>query len=1085
MLGTGQTVALWEGPSSVTDSETLGNAPITVSGNNAIFGGSVGIGSSPSDKLTVSGSGNFGIKIDNSSNTSSDYSAIRLVQDSAEKGVIYTNQEDLYLRSPSGDVLLQHSGGNVGIGTTSPDYKLQVGDNGVGDGNITMKANGVGANAGAKLTFNMNVGGGNADSYIAQIVPISYDSLSSGTHNSLNFKVGTWNNNADAGVSRMTILSNGNIGIGTTDPGTARLAVIGGNVGIGTTSPGQKLDVVGGFIRSISTGANLVQGAFVAQSSTTDSPGYRGQGYFTYNEELDVSWYMGTPYTNGDMFSINRQNTTTSFDTGAANMNGTNVDNFFAIKNNGNVGIGENNPSSLLHLKKAIGDPMINIQAVASGDPGITFTSINNRTGNIFYSDGTTNAMLRYDHADVSFKLYAHNTTVADFVLNETTAYFPTQNVGIGTTTPNSPLDIRRTSDGIALELISTVGDADEFVDLKMISGNTTAGTLGTILRHKRDGTGGGDFSILTNPTLTGTPTEKLTVKSNGNVGIGTTTPLAKLDIQGTQGQLFSVTDDLSGSIFAVADISGVPIFDVNSSGVSYFDGNVGIGTTSPASKLVVEGAGEQWISVFTTDTTGAGAENGYRTQSSTGSRQNTLYRHTATNLVTLRAGTDDGAINFIAGGSAAERMRILANGNVGIGTTSPAQNFVVADATLGNGIELVPGATATIQTYNRGSSSYNNLNLDVARLLVRSFDYTTINTGSALTERMRWLADGQFWIKLNSTTSGREAAMSNDEDKLRIFGSRHGGTGKYVSIWSDGANENARFYSTNTVFYKNVGIGTTSPDSRLTVSSGTTNAVANFKSTDAAAYIAIADNSSTNALVNQIGVTGNDMWFATDDVERMRIDSSGNVGIGASTTSPSHKLEVRDGTISGEIAKFSAIGATVVIESSTAGNAKLFLKPNTTGSKRAEFRVTDANDYGFLWTADTSANGTAYMELEASSTGGGDLTVKGDVIAYGSPSDKKYKENIKPIESALDKAMKLQGVTFDWKDSDSILEIKEDIGFIAQDVQEVLPELVRENGKGNLSLRYQGITPILLEAIKELKAEIEELKLNNCNCNK
>ena len=73
---------------------------------------------------------------------------------------------------------------------------------------------------------------------------------------------------------------------------------------------------------------------------------------------------------------------------------------------------------------------------------------------------------------------------------------------------------------------------------------------------------------------------------NGGNVGIGTTSPLAKLDIQGTQGQLFSVTDDLSGSIFAVADISGVPIFDVNSSGVSYFDGNVGIGTTSPAHKV-------------------------------------------------------------------------------------------------------------------------------------------------------------------------------------------------------------------------------------------------------------------------------------------------------------------------------------------------------------------------------------------------------------------------------------------------------------------------------------------------------------------
>ncbi len=61
------------------------------------------------------------------------------------------------------------------------------------------------------------------------------------------------------------------------------------------------------------------------------------------------------------------------------------------------------------------------------------------------------------------------------------------------------------------------------------------------------------------------------------------------VDVQGSQGQLFSVTDDLSGSIFAVSDISGVPIFDVNSSGISYFDGKVGIGTTSPDAKLDIE----------------------------------------------------------------------------------------------------------------------------------------------------------------------------------------------------------------------------------------------------------------------------------------------------------------------------------------------------------------------------------------------------------------------------------------------------------------------------------------------------------------
>ena len=75
--GTGKTIPLWEGETNAV-SETLGNAPITVSGTTTIFGGSVGIGSSPSDKLTVSGSGNFGIKIDNSSNTSSDYSVNKI-----------------------------------------------------------------------------------------------------------------------------------------------------------------------------------------------------------------------------------------------------------------------------------------------------------------------------------------------------------------------------------------------------------------------------------------------------------------------------------------------------------------------------------------------------------------------------------------------------------------------------------------------------------------------------------------------------------------------------------------------------------------------------------------------------------------------------------------------------------------------------------------------------------------------------------------------------------------------------------------------------------------------------------------------
>ena len=184
----------------------------------------------------------------------------------------------------------------------------------------------------------------------------------------------------------------------------------------------------------------------------------------------------------------------------------------------GNVGIGENNPSSLLHLKKAIGDPMINIQAVASGDPGITFTSINNRTGNIFYSDGTTNAMLRYDHADVSFKLYAHNTTVADFVLNETTAYFPTQNVGIGTTSPSNKLH---------------VVDGNNYAKLGDLHSNSTmslrmADNSGFPVEVQAYGT---ELRFNTATTTGATPSVKMNILPNGNVGIGTTSPSEKLSL--------------------------------------------------------------------------------------------------------------------------------------------------------------------------------------------------------------------------------------------------------------------------------------------------------------------------------------------------------------------------------------------------------------------------------------------------------------------------------------------------------------------------------------------------------------------------
>lgn len=117
-----------------------------------------------------------------------------------------------------------------------------------------------------------------------------------------------------------------------------------------------------------------------------------------------------------------------------------------------------------------------------------------------------------------------------------------------------------------------------------------------------------------------------------------------------------------------------------------------------------------------------------------------------------------------------------------------------------------------------------------------------------------------------------------------------------------------------------------------------------------------------------------------------------------------------------------------------------------------------------------------------------GNLTVKGDVIGFGSPSDKRLKENIEVIPNALNKVSQLSGYTFNYIDKPDTPMT----GLIAQELQAVLPEAVfelhpndvqsetEEQQKlepGHMAIRYGNVVGLLVEAIKELKAEIEELK--------
>ena len=103
------------------------------------------------------------------------------------------------------------------------------------------------------------------------------------------------------------------------------------------------------------------------------------------------------------------------------------------------------------------------------------------------------------------------------------------------------------------------------------------------------------------------------------------------------------------------------------------------------------------------------------------------------------------------------------------------------------------------------------------------------------------------------------------------------------------------------------------------------------------------------------------------------------------------------------------------------------------------------------------------------------DLQAGGDVIAFAS-SDKRLKDNLKPIENSLDKVSKLSGYEFDWNDKQETYQ-GHDVGVIAQEIEEVLPEVVQTRDNGYKAVKYDKIVPLLIEAIKELKTEVMELK--------
>jgi hypothetical protein len=270
-----------------------------------------------------------------------------------------------------------------------------------------------------------------------------------------------------------------------------------------------------------------VQGVFVAHSSTSDTPSYRGQGYFTYNEGYDVSWFMGTPYTNGDFFCINRQHSTTSFDTAAAYIGNANTDNFFSITNTGKVGIGTTSPSSKLSISGL--QAAIDITRGTAGDSKWEFSSDSTA---LYFSETST------------------GTPAYMMTIKETTG-----NVGIGTTGPAGKVQIVNNSQSTAaLTVCNELNGGSGFVFQRWQYVESTTNFKLDLVQRVSSGVVQYAFDMVNG----GTGYTSVLVLDRGKVGIGTTSPTYKLHVISSNNvSIFEDTSGSSGAAFCVFNVPG------------------------------------------------------------------------------------------------------------------------------------------------------------------------------------------------------------------------------------------------------------------------------------------------------------------------------------------------------------------------------------------------------------------------------------------------------------------------------------------------------------------------------------------------
>jgi hypothetical protein len=423
------------------------------------------------------------------------------------------------------------------------------------------------------------------------------------------------------------------------------------------------------------------------------------------------------------------------------------------------------------------------------------------------------------------------------------------------------------------------------------------------------------------------------------------------------------------------------------------------------------------------------------------------------------------------------ERMRIDSAGNVGIGSTALTATSLRIGKNITGDISsngIWQSGTVQSDVTSRATAYYSGLSTAAASFTLgelTGFETSqgTIGASSTVTN--------QYGFKANSSLTG---ATNN----YGFYGSISAGTGRY-NFYAAGTADN--------YFGGNVGIGTTSPSAKLTISGSNNNTWSVTASISGTTLTVTAVTSGTLAV--------GDLVFGANIEAYTRITALGTGTGGTGTYTVSVSQTAASGTVTGG-ATYSNTLIRIIDTDTTAttgqptGGLQFYTSDASTptagvGAYVVAISESTTPDTALIFgTRDNTGGGIdANERMRLTSSGGlalgtkvdpglGAIYATGNITAYY--SDDRLKNKLGFIENALDKISLLNGFYYEANETAQKLgyKVKKEVGVSAQEIEKVLPEIVSPAPIDNqyLTIDYGRIVPLLIEAIKELNKKLNDI---------